>query len=357
MQSITQARHLFTNPLFLGLLALLPVLTVFAVRSLRRRRRALEMFGGVPALVTLSKVRSRGQVLRALCLFSGLLFVVLGIAGPRWGRGSELSVSQGRDLVVAIDVSRSMLAQDVLPSRFDRAKEALQDLSYTVQKHGGHRLGLVAFAARPRLICPLTQDYDHFRDALGELNAADPSPDLTTAVNAALSGTRIGAGLQAAIDAHDPRSQDYQEILLLSDGDDPVRDEEWKEGAVRARDHKIPVHTIGIGDPVADSTVPSRDGTPLRYKNRLVQTRLQEEPLQEIARWTGGTYTPARTSALPLGQLFLERIEPAKKQEVSVDALPSYQQRYPWFLGAGLLFLGLEMVVGQARNTLSKRGW
>jgi Ca-activated chloride channel family protein len=284
-----------------------------------------------------------------LCLVFGLLFLIAGIAGPQWDRDWDQSAAPGRDLVLVLDLSRSMLAQDVLPNRVERAKKALADLSYTVQQRGGHRLALVAFAARARIFCPLTHDYDHFRTALEDLDAVNLHPDLRPVGKEATSGTRIGAGLRMAIEAHDPRFRGYQDILLISDGDDPARDEEWREGAEEAHRYNIPVHTVGVGDPKVRSHIPGRGDEPLRHNNQIVLTRLEERPLQDIARWTGGAYIPAGTNTLPLGELFHERIEPRNARETSDDALPVYRQHYSWFLSTALTLLGLEMVMGQSR--------
>jgi Ca-activated chloride channel family protein len=336
----------FANPLGLFLLALLPVLGVMAFLAARRRRRILARFGAAPALKGLASPWGWRQLLRRACLLVGLVLLIVAIAGPQWGRDWEQSAAPGRDLVVVLDLSRSMLAEDVLPNRVERAKQALAELSYTMQQHGGHRLALVAFAARARLVCPLTHDYDHFRAALAELDATNLPRDLRPDGPESPSGTRIGAALSTAVEAQDPRFRGYQDILLLSDGDDPARDEEWREGVEAAHCQGIPVHTIGVGNPNGDSPIPGRGGAPLRHHNQLVLTRLQEQPLRAIAEGTGGTYTPARTDALPLGQLFRTCMESRATHDNPDDALPLYRQRYAWFLGSALLFLSLEMVLG-----------
>jgi Ca-activated chloride channel family protein len=342
-------RPWFAHPWALTLLALLPLLAVLGLLSLRWRRRTLARLGSVPALRALAS-RQRGlRVVRVLCLTFGLLFLIAGMAGPQWGRDWEQSTAPGRDLVLVLDVSRSMLAQDVLPNRVERAKKALQDLSYTVQLRGGYRLALVAFAARARIFCPLTHDYNHFRLALDELDAVNLHPDLRPLGPDAVSGTRIGAGLRMAVEAHDPRFQGYQDILLISDGDDPAKDEEWREGAEAAHDRHIPVHTVGVGNPRVRSPIPVRGDEPLKHNNQVVLTRLEERPLQDIARWTGGTYTPAGVHTLPLGEIFRERIEPRGTHETGEDTLPVYRQHYAWFFGVAFSFLGMEMILGQRR--------
>jgi Ca-activated chloride channel family protein len=342
-------RNGFASPLGLILLAVLPALAILAWLARRRRQRALAELGQMPILEMLALGRGKLRLVRVTGLVLGLVLLVIGIAGPQWGRAWDQSTAPGRDLVVVVDLSRSMLAQDVLPNRLERAKEALADLSQAVQQRGGHRLALVGFAARARVFCPLTHDYDHFRAALAELDAAHPHADLRPASADPASGTRIGLGLLAAVEVQDPRFRGHQDILLISDGDDPARESEWRLGAAAAREHGIAVHTVGVGNPEAGSPIPLKSDSYLRYDNQVVSTRLEEQPLQDIARLTGGTYTPARTQALPLGDLFRERLEPQSVREENDDALPVYRQRYAWFLAAAFLFLGLEMVLGQSR--------
>jgi Ca-activated chloride channel family protein len=274
--------------------------------------------------------------------------LILGIAGPQWGRDWQQPPAPGRDLVVVLDLSRSMLAADVLPSRQERAKQALTELSYVLQQRGGHRLGLVAFAARARLVCPLTHDYDHFRTALANLDAAQPHRDLRPGPAGAASGTRIGAGLRAAVEAQDPRARGYQDILLLSDGDDPARDNEWRAGAEEARQLEIPVHTVGLGDPNADSRIPLRADEYQRQNGQFVLTRLHEDVLREIAGRTRGSYTPARTQALALGDLLRDRLEARGPRDEMEDALPVYRPRYAWFLAPALSLLTLDLAAGRA---------
>jgi Ca-activated chloride channel family protein len=340
----------FAHPWAVLLLVLLPVLAVCAWVTTRQRRRKLARFGTLAALRALGPRRRGLGILRSLCYVSGLLFLIAGIMGPQWGREWDQSAAPGRDLVIVLDLSQSMLAQDVLPNRFERAREAVRELSYTIQQRGGHRLALVAFAARARLVCPLTHDYDHFRMALADLDVTVLHPDLRATGSEAVSGTRIGAGLRAAALAHDERFAGYQDILLISDGDDPVADNGWREGAEQARLLKIPVHTIGIGNPDAGSPIPLGADQVLLHENQVVLTRLEEKPLEDIARWTGGTYTPARTSALPLGELFRERIEPRAAHEDSDDPLPVYRQQFALFLGPALTLLGMHMTLGQRRR-------
>jgi Ca-activated chloride channel family protein len=350
MDLMSILRHWLAHPLALGLLGLLPVLGLIAVLSLRRRRRALARWGSRSAVDALTSVRRRRRWLRSSCRLLGLIFLILGIAGPQWDRDQTPSTAPGRDVVVVLDLSRSMLAQDVLgraaPNRLGRAIDAVQDLVDTVQRRGGHRLALVVFAAQARILCPLTHDYDHFRETLANLDPADPFLDIGPGSEGSPSGTRIGAGLREAVRSHDPQFRGHQDIVLVSDGDDPARDDEWREGLKIAQKAGISIHTVGVGDPDKGSPVPVGTEGQLLYQGQPVLTRLEEKPLVEIAKPTGGTYTAARTKVIRLGELFRDHIEPRASREDADEVLPVYQQHAGWFFGGALLFLAMEMILG-----------
>jgi Ca-activated chloride channel family protein len=316
------------------------VLTVLGILARRRTRRVLAQFGATGLRNALFTARGGPRWLRASCFSFGMLSLGLASAGPQWGRDWNRTTAPGRDLVVVLDMSRSMLAEQ--PSRLSRATDALQDLCDTLQQRGGHRIALVVFAGRAKVVCPLTHDYDHFRDAVAGLSE-EPPVDLTPADGE--SGTRIGLALLEAVALLDPNDQGYQDIVLLSDGDDPARDNEWLAGVRAAKDRDIPVHSVGIGDPENGSPIPMANG-PLEYDGALVMTKLEEAPLREIARLTGGVYVPAHTKALPLGRLFREQIEERAVRESDADALPLLRQRAPWFFAAAFGWLALEILLG-----------
>jgi Ca-activated chloride channel family protein len=236
-----------------------------------------------------------------------------------------------------------MLAET--PSRLERAREAMIDLCNILEKRGGHRVALVLCAARARLACPLTHDCDHLRDTLRQLDEAGEDPEIQ-AGSGDVSGTRLGAGLALALATHDPRFHGSQDVLLLSDGDDPARDGEWRQAAATARTLGIPISTVGLGDPNTASPV-RLPGGPLRFAGREVVSRLEEAPLREIAETTHGIYVPARTRALPLGELYVSTLAGGALREESDDALPVYRQHYSWFLLPALTFLASTMLLGE----------
>ncbi len=332
---MTMLRHLFAHPLLLGSLGVLPLLAVLALWARRRRRQALVLLGSLPGLT--ARVGTRQRVMGGLGLVLGLTLAGVGAAGPQWGRDWEQSAAPGRDLVVVLDCSYSMFAET--PSRLERARDALLDLCSALEKRGGHRVGLVLCAARARLACPLTHDCDHLREMLRQVveEAAD-DPEIQPGPGD-VSGTRLGAGLRLALASHDARFGGSQDILLLSDGDDPARDGEWRPAAAAARAQGIAVHVVGLGDPDTASPVPvhkpeapARETRPLTYQGREVRTRLEEAPLREIAQVTHGMYIAAQTRALPLGAVYLDTIAGARLRDESDDVVPVYRQHYALFL-------------------------
>jgi Ca-activated chloride channel homolog len=340
--------HWFAQPLALYLLAFLPVLGMLYLWNRWRKGRAFARLGNPAGLQALVDAPRGWPVWRGLCLTLGLTALVLGTAGPQWGRDFTQSAAPGRDLVVVLDCSRSMFAET--PNRLQRAKTALLDLTETIKHHGGHRLALVIFAGRAKLACPLTHDYDHFRIAVESVDTDAPDSELEPGPGA-VSGTRIGAAIHEALLAHDPRPEFHgaRDALLLSDGDDPAHDGEWGEGAAEAREQGVPIYTVGLGDPDAASVI-RLGGEVLKHDGKEVRTRLEETPLRDIAETTRGVYFPARTQTLPLGQVYLNAIVGQARREETDDALPVYGQHYPWFLATGFVFMALAVVIGDRRR-------
>jgi Ca-activated chloride channel homolog len=333
------------DPWALWLLAALPVLASLTAWAWWQRRRARPLLGFSSQVAPAGRGR---RIVQRILFTSGLILLVAGIAGPQWGKrpvGAE-ELATGRDLVVVLDLSHSMLAER--PSRQEQALGVLKDLANALEAHGGHRVALVVFATHARLVFPLTTDYDHFREALERQDADNLLPALRSRKGeAARSGTRIGEALRTALNAHDPRCKGAQDIVLVSDGDDPAGDDEWAEGAEAARSQGIPIYVVGVGDSSAPSSIPTKNG-PLQHDGRIVMTRLEEKPLQEIARRTQGLYVTARSSAAPLGK-WLRSAMQARGSRRPSDALageplPLPRPRFAWFFGAALACLSASLV-------------
>lgn len=236
------------------------------------------------------------------------------------------------DIMVVLDVSRSMLAEDAAPSRLHRAKAEIRDLLGQMK---GHRLGLVAFAGRAQVLCPLTPDYGFFRMILDGAGPASISR----------GGTRIGDGLRAALSAFETAGSGAGRlILLITDGED--HDSYPKEAAERARAAGVRVVSIGFGDergsevPITDPAsggrrfLTDRDG-------QLVRTRLMGQALRDIALATEGAYIPAGVAALDLPAIVREHIQPIlrARPDAAAQARVVPREWYPALLALALLAL------------------
>jgi len=326
----------FARAEWLWLLLVLPLLALVNRWSARRRRLLIARVGRPAAVAAqLTHPISRRRVV-GLAYPLAWIALLFGLAGPRWGKSEETGIAVGRDVMIVIDLSRSMQAADMadpsVPTRWQVARAGALDLLAGIARRGGHRVGVVVFAAHPKLTCPLTTDYDHVRAVIDELDGLYPPPEIRPRSDEEISGTRIGAALKAAVEAHDKRFPGYQDIILISDGDDPADDKEWVRGADEARKAEIPVISVGVGDPFEDFI--------LALGNELAPTHLREEPLMEIAAQTGGRYLASRRAVPQLGEFFHTYLEPLPSRSVTEEALPLLKERYGWFLAPALcLFL------------------
>jgi Ca-activated chloride channel family protein len=328
----------FSHAWILWLLAVIPILAIITRLGRRRKRRDLALLGHPSAVAELMPEIPRFGRAGILLTGAGLALVIIAAAGPRWGSDPFPETVAGRDLVVLLDLSRSMNATDAPPSRLERARLSLFELAGALKRRGGHRVALVVFGPDAQVIVPLTHDYDHFRSKLMVLDIERPPPGLRPRPGTA-SGTRLGAGLLAAVAAHDPSAGEYRDVLVISDGDDPVDDGEWEAGLRMVRTAGIPFHMVGIGDPEQDSpvTVPGRPAA---------TTRLHERPLREIARQTGGDYLPTHRTAPRLVEWFDARIATKPARIDAANPTPIVRSREIWFYLLSMILIALGWMVG-----------
>jgi Ca-activated chloride channel family protein len=349
---------MFARPGVLWLLFLLPAFGLLAAYARWARRRALRQLGHRFRVAGLVQVRRGRRWLAELCVGFAVAFVILGLAGPRWGQERVETKPPHQDLVVVLDVSRSMTAEQ--PSRLERALRALENLSATYRKRGEVRIGLVLTAAYARLQLPPSQDYDHFELLLQRVRARDIPPELwVQADRKAVSGTRLGAGLARAVSLKRPEQTRSFAILLVSDGDDPLPDEEWIEGVQAARAKHIPIDVLAVGDPDGPAAVPADDKDD---KKPPVFSKLNEAVLQEIARRTEGVYIPAYTQTqIPLASLKRE-IDDARRaadalHDPATDEPDLFQPtpRHAWFYLAAFVLFMLALLINEAKTIMNPK--
>ncbi len=317
----------FANPIFLVLTALVPFAGLFWALLRARREKAL-------AKITLKVPKSAAGGLQLGLVVAGLALTLLAAARPQWGTATERLVERSRNVVVAVDVSRSMLAEDVRPNRLERVKADVADL---IDSLAGDRCALVAFRRTGVVICPLTTDRGYLRSALEQL-----SPE-----SAPRGSTDYTSAIRAALTALDPAADDHNAIILISDGEENPDDSAAYEKAFAATlelavKRKVPVFTVGIGDPKVGATMPDDSGRGVfKYKGEVVKVRLVERTLKRIAEATRARYVPlatAGTAETTLGAIYRRFLRQVAAKEQNEEAERA-AERYQVFLIPGLLLL------------------
>jgi Ca-activated chloride channel family protein len=298
-----------------------------SVYSRRKRARAAEAFVAQAMWSRILPADSPGRfwvkwLLRELALMTGLV----GLAGPRFGTQYEDVIPRGSDLYVLIDVSRSMLAEDVPPSRLGRAKA---DVAALVNRLEGERVGLIAFAGQAVVKCPLTVDYDAFRRSLDEL---DPR-------SAPRGGTAIGDAIRKALEVFQARADRDQAILLITDGDD--QQSYPLEAAAVAAEHHVTIFTVGLGDADHGARIPkgAEAQSYVEYQGHQVWSKLDNSLLKEIALKTSGVYVPVGTRAYDLGELYAKYLQGRRGSEEQSHKRIRRADQFQIFLALALLAL------------------
>lgn len=330
----------FAEPHVLWALAGVPLLAALLALSVARRRRALLALAEarlLPDLVT--SVRTEWRVARAILACGGVVFLVLALARPQWGMSLDPVMRRGVDVVLAFDVSTSMLAEDVAPSRLAAARSAAARL---LDELSGDRVAVVAFAGSAARLCPLTLDH-----AAAKLFIDALSPDLLSE-----PGTSMATGLEEVMAVFPDEQRRFKTAVLFGDGEDQTGE---TDAAVRkAAEAGVVVHTVGVGTR-AGGPIPLRDarGQVQGYKEdsagRVVTTRLQEEALGLVAESTGGLYFPATPGGGEIDKI-AERIGEMDQREMKQRLLARYEERFQIPLALALLCFGAELLLPERRR-------
>lgn len=334
----------FAAPQFFWLLAVLPLLAGFFLYAYRKKRNTLQRFAQVEMLKRMTENWSqRRQLFKAFLILMVAFFSVLALARPQFGTKMELMKRKGLDVVIAVDVSLSMFAEDIKPNRMARSK---QEIGKFVDRLGGDRVALVAYAGEAFLQCPLTSDYGAFKIFLDVLG-----PDLIPT-----PGTDLGGALETALKAFDPKERKYRVVVLLTDGEDHYGNA--AKAAEEAARLGAAVFTVGIGS-TEGVPIPLKqaDGTVTYKKDRrgnVVTTRLDEEILGKIAHATNGKYYHAEPGRFELEEV-LKEINKLEKREIEGERFSQFEERFQIPLGVALFLLLAEMLISDRRTR--KRAW
>lgn len=331
---------LFARKEWFHLFWLIGVVVLSMVQYFRWRRKALANFGTVKNVSSLT-VSSHGRfrALRKIFTVATLCLLILAASGPMWGKKAVIVKSRGKDVFFIVDISSSMLAEDVKPNRLARAK---LELSHLIEKLSGNRLGLIIFSGDSFLLCPLTLDS----------GACELLLDCIEAGNMPRPGTSLSGAIEKAVESFETGENDYKAVVLFSDGED--LEGEVDEAIEKARENGIRIFTFGIGT-TRGAPIPVTDesGSLLEYKKdrkgETVITRLNQELLQEIAERTGGeSYIIGETSTST--DELAQEISKMDEKVLAEEEMKSYKERFQIPLIIAFLFLVAELSIGERRK-------
>jgi len=312
----------------------------FYLWAFRHRQRSMEHFAEKDLLkeLTLSFNIKRRRI--KIILFSLAIFLsIFALMRPQWGFRWEEVERKALDILIAIDTSKSMLAEDVKPNRIERSKLAVRDL---IIKLKGDRIGLIAFAGSAFLQCPFTVDYNGFMLALNDLSVS----------TIPRGGTSLSSAIKLAIKTYEDAVDQEKVLVIITDGEyhegDPVK------LAEEAKEKGIKIFTIGIGTEEGE-LIPVRDGygdsTYLADREgKFVKTRLSEGALQKIALITGGLYIRATGAEFGLGLIYQKRLSKMQKKELEGKMRKRYEERFQIPLIFVFLFLMIESLIGERKK-------
>ena len=341
---------LLNETVLINLVWLIPlVIAVFMYASMRRntmlkRIAGSRMLAGVSAELSRSK-----RFAKAVILILVLALIVFALARPAWNPQEITSKQKGRDVVFLLDVSKSMLAEDLRPNRLKAAKYAIEE---TISNIEGDRVGLVAFAGNASILCPLTVDYSFFRTALD--SAGTSSVDV--------GGTMLADAVRKCLDdllaGSDGKMKD---IILITDGGDLDKaDSKFAlEVAREAAEMGVRIITIGIGDERIGKKIPLTDANGnkvfLKYNDKDVVTKLNAGVLRKMSKATpGGAYVNVGTSAFDFPSIYKELIGNAEKGDLGDSTVTTYTEGFQYVLLLALLLLITEFVINEKRSSKSK---
>ncbi|MDC6353042.1 MULTISPECIES: VWA domain-containing protein [unclassified Robiginitalea] len=332
----------FDEPIYFYLLLVIPVLLVLYLAHHIWKKRTQRKFADPRLLRRLAPDRSLFKPQLKLLLFLlGLAFLILGLVNPKMGTKLETVKREGVDIVFAVDVSKSMLAEDIAPNRLEKAKRLVSEI---INELASDRVGIIAYAAQAFPQLPITTDYGAAKMFLQSMNT-----DMLSS-----QGTAIHEAIELAATYFDDEEQTNRILFLVSDGEDHAEDQVM-DAIEQATDQGIRIFTIGVGSARGAPIPIKRNGVLESLKKdargEVVITRLNEPILAEIASEGNGEYIPGANTAAAVEQIsgLLQQMD---KKEFEARQFAEFKDQFQWFLGAGLLLLFLDIFVLER-----KTGW
>ena len=332
----------FAHPELLYLLLVIPLLIVFYIVMVNKKKKAIAEFGNPELLKPLMPLVSfKRGAWKFVMILIALMFVIIGVAGPQFGSKLQQVKKQGVELMVVLDVSNSMLAQDIKPNRLAKAKMAI---SRMVEKLSDDKVGMIVFAGDAYVQLPITTDYSSAKLFLSNINT-DIVP---------VQGTAIGAAIDLAAKSFTPETETSKAIIVITDGEN--HQDDAVAAARVAHEKGITIHTIGMGleqgAPIPEKGNPGqfmKDGS-----GNVVVSKLDEQTLQEIAKAGEGMYVRASNTDVGLSRL-LDEVGKMEKSILEEKVYTDYAEKYQYFILIGLFFIFVEfMILGRRNKRLMK---
>jgi Ca-activated chloride channel homolog len=333
----------FAHSYYFYLFGLIPLLALLFSAFLLWRKRAMARFGNLSVISTLMPdVSVHKLILKFILLMSATALLVFSLAGPETGSKIEKAKRTGIDIIIALDVSNSMLAEDIKPDRLERAKQAISRL---IDKLDGDRIGLIVFAGKSFIQLPITTDY-----SAAKLFVSTVSTDIIPE-----QGTAIADAIAMSVKAFGD-TKNNKALIIISDGEDHQGDVlEQAEAAVKKG---IAIYCIGMGSPDGAPIPEYRDGVMTGFKKdhsgKPVITKLDESLLQQVASVGGGMYVRATNSEIGLKPI-LDQLNKIQKAEIETKQFTDYESRFQYFLGLALLLLVLDLFIYEKKTQWWKR--
>ncbi len=329
----------FANGELLYLLILVPLLVTVYLLAVGRRRRLVARFGNPALLRELMPDFSRGRIrLKAALFIAAYTLLVFAAARPQFGSKLREERSRGVEMMLVVDVSNSMMAEDFEPNRLERTKYAIGKLFEGLQQQ---RVGLVVFAGEPKVQLPITSDY-----RMAQAFAKRISPSLVSE-----QGTAIGRALEQAMLSFSSQSEQSRVIVLITDGEN--HEDDAVEVARKAAAQGIRIYTIGIGTP--EGAPIQIDGEFIKDENgEMVVSKLDEATLEQIASITDGAYVRATKQSIGLDEI-VKSIDEMEKSDLATVRFEEFNEQYQYLVAVALALLVLDVLILPRRNPRLRR--
>lgn len=332
------------NNYILYALAIIPLVLLLQLFLLQWRKKAKVAYGNIDTIEKLFPDVSNSKRAWKFILYTiALFFLIVGIANPQVGTKLENIKRKGADIMICLDVSNSMKAEDFYPNRLEKSKQAISKL---INKLEGDRIGIIVFAGEAFVQLPITTDY-----AASKLFLDGIRTDLV-----AVQGTNIGEAIDLAVESFGKDEGKNKAIIVITDGED--NEAEGINAAKKAAEKNIVVHTIGMGSPSGAPIPFFKNGVKEGYKKdkdgNTIITRLNEQTLKQIANVGNGVYIQATNSDTGLNSI-LNEINKLEKRQFESKMYSDYEDRFQWFISVAFILLLIEIFISERKSKLYKQ--